>query len=67
MWWAESPHLSVYPLQEPPAKSGVVLPSRLLPQASPILCSTASEDSSLLALALQSGVVVVWDMRISQC
>ena len=61
-WWREDLELLVYPLVE--SKSTTAPPlSRRIPQASPIICSSITEDSSMLALGLKSGVVIVWDMK----
>lgn len=66
MWWEGSLSLTCYPLQEPSGKSAMVHPSRHMPQASTILCSSLSEDSLLLALGLQSGTVVLWNDKMSE-
>lgn len=66
VWWKGSYHLTVYPLQEPTGKSITVCPTQHIPQASPIAHSCISEDSAMLALALNSGVVVLWDMSIGK-
>ena len=64
VWWDGNLQISVYPLQE--AGKLVCLPAcRRLPQASPIVCSTSSADDSMLALALKSGVLVLWDIKTS--
>jgi hypothetical protein len=66
VWWEGSLSVACYQLQELTGKSTVINPSRLLPQASPIICSCASDDGDLLALGLQSGTVVVWDVGIGE-
>ena len=64
VWWKGSHYLTIYPLQEPTGKSTTVSPSQHILQASPIAHSCISEDSAMLALALDSGVAVLWDVRI---
>ena len=65
VWWEDSTLLAVYSLEEPSNKSsGTVHPIRSFPQASPIVCSCVSEDTTMLALGLKKGVVVLWDMKI---
>lgn len=67
VWWEGDLHLNVYPLEEPvSSKSNAVHPVKHIPQASPVLGSCINEDSSLLALALKSGVVVVWSMKLGK-
>ena len=66
MWWEASLSLTCYPLQELIGKATVMHPSKHLPQASPILCSCTSVDGEMLALGLQSGTVVVWDVRTGE-
>ena len=43
--------------------SGAAVPHRVYPQASIIVSSVVSADRSLLAVGLQSGVVLIWDQR----
>lgn len=67
VWWDGSLALTCYPLQELIGKTTVAHPTRHLPQASPIICSCINPDGNMLALGLESGIVVVWDMRIGIC
>ena len=41
-------------------------PYRVFPQGSIICSSAVSRDSSLLAVGLQSGMVVVWNQRTGE-
>lgn len=66
VWWEGHSHLTVYPLEEASGKSGTVSPTRRIPQASTITCSCVSEDSSMLAVGLETGVVVTWDMKLGE-
>ena len=43
--------------------SGAAVPHRVYPQASIIVSSIVSADGSLLAVGLQSGVVLIWNQR----
>ena len=66
VWWEGHHYLTTYPLKEPDVKSNTVPPTRQIPQASPIVCSCISEDSTVLALGLNTGVVVVWNIKIGK-
>lgn len=43
--------------------SGAAVPHKVYPQASMIVSSIVSGDGSLLAVGLQSGVVLIWNQR----
>lgn len=64
VWWEGLSDLTLYTLEEANGKSNTVYPTRRIPQASSITCSCISEDSSMLAMGLQSSIVVIWDMRL---
>ena len=66
VWWEGQASLMLYPLEETSSKSSIVRPSQRVPQATPILHSCVSEDTNMLAMGLQSGTVVIWDMRLGK-